>query len=59
MVNQFKGHDEIYLDDKTVLDYFGMKGSSEWANIGYGALFFVFFFTMTGLSLTYKQHVTR
>ena len=47
MINQYRGSDVQVYGDQGVLEYYSLKGASEWAFLGYAALTFVFFFAVT------------
>ncbi|KAK9815892.1 hypothetical protein WJX72_011513 [[Myrmecia] bisecta] len=60
MVNQFE-HSEPsdFLGSKGVLDYYSLAGTSKWAFLGYEFAFFVSFFLLAYLALSYKKHGNR
>jgi len=59
MVNQF-GHSNLIVPyNGNILVFFGIGGQDKWANLGYEALFFVGFFTLAVLSLTFIKHQQR
>ena len=59
MVNQFSGHNAIYLEGKTVLQVFGLSHVNKWHYIGYQWIFFVVFFTGAWAALQYVRHQKR
>ncbi|KXZ54635.1 hypothetical protein GPECTOR_4g700 [Gonium pectorale] len=59
MVNQFKHYHQPWIGGQTVLQYYSLDGTDEWAYIGYTSLFFLFFYICTALVLTFKQYQLR
>ncbi|GLI69464.1 hypothetical protein VaNZ11_014081 [Volvox africanus] len=59
MINQFKNHQEPWIDNQTVLEYYDLVGISEWGYIGYTSLFFLFFYICTAIVLTLKKYQLR
>ena len=62
MKNQFGADDEAgvaWIGGQTVLEYYEQKYVDVWANIGYLSLFYVVFFALTLLALTYKNYAKR
>ncbi|KAJ9516890.1 hypothetical protein QJQ45_027319 [Haematococcus lacustris] len=60
MINQFEHNDVMYIGGMTVLEYFGFDGvRSKWTNVGFVALFFIFFFCSTWATLQWKNYANR
>lgn len=43
MINQFEAQDPMWINGKTVLQYYGIDNQSKWANLGYLSCFVAFF----------------
>ncbi|GLC74614.1 hypothetical protein PLESTF_001535200 [Pleodorina starrii] len=59
MINQFRNHDVPWIGGETVLQYYELEGASEWTYVGYTSLFFLFFYSVTALVLTFKRYQVR
>jgi len=59
MINHFEGQNAVFLDGKTVLEYYSLDGQSKWANFGYVCCFFVFFLTLSWAALNYRTFQKR
>jgi ABC-type polysaccharide/polyol phosphate export permease len=59
MANQFEAVDPVWIEGKTVLEYYGLKSVDKWAYIGYLSLFFLVFFVLTWTALRYKNYQQR
>jgi hypothetical protein len=43
MLNQFGANDPVWVEGKTILEFYGIQGQSMWAHLGYVAAFVAFF----------------
>ncbi len=62
MVNHFgtdELKDKIWIDGKTVLQYYSFEGASGWHQLGYLTCFLTFFTGATTLILTYSKYSKR
>lgn len=59
MVNQFEANDPIWIDGKTVLEYYSLDNQSKWANLGYVCCFFLFFLFCSWAALNYRTFQKR
>jgi len=59
MVNQFGGNDPPFQGTTSVLAAFAIEGQDKWRNLGFAALFFIFFFTCALLTMTFKKYQVR
>lgn len=59
MVNQFENNNLPYLAGKTILEFYACDGVDKWANIGYMSLFYIVFFFLTWLALSYCKFQRR
>ncbi|GAB4821435.1 hypothetical protein N2152v2_008481 [Parachlorella kessleri] len=60
MVNQFEGSNDVeFLDDQTVLEYYSLSGINKWAWLAIEFAFFLAFFFLAFLALTFVRHVKR
>eukprot|EP00877_Chromochloris_zofingiensis_P002281 jgi/Chrzof1/12053/Cz06g19180.t1 len=59
MLNQFSAHDPVWVDGRTVLQFYGIAGGSAWDNLGYTVLFFVFWVTAAWVTLATRRYQQR
>ena len=60
MVNQFGANDIVYTaDGQTVLTYFGLSNVNKSAYIGYDSLFFLVYFILAFLALSFIRWENR
>ena len=60
MINNWEDNDTIFLDGKTVLQYYGMDNEgSAWENIGILFAFYLVFISIAYLALAKLSHIKR
>lgn len=59
MTNQFSEEDPIWIDGKSVLQYYELDGIRRSNFIGFLALFFAFFFVCAWATLSFKKYSNR
>uniref|UniRef100_A0A7S0SD37 ABC transporter domain-containing protein n=1 Tax=Mantoniella antarctica TaxID=81844 RepID=A0A7S0SD37_9CHLO len=59
MINQWEDNDPIFLEGKTLLEEYDLKGSDKWGQLGALVLFFIVFFFFALLALTKVNHSRR
>eukprot|EP00775_Hariotina_reticulata_P005937 gene5937-6176_t len=59
MLNQFGAHDPVWVEGKTILEFYGIQGQSMWANLGYVAAFVAFFLACAWIALTFSRYQKR
>ncbi|CAL8464553.1 g4088 [Coccomyxa elongata] len=58
MGNQFEGNRDVLLNGKPILEFYDIN-YSKWANLGFESIFFLGFFVLAWLALSFCKHSRR
>lgn len=59
MINQWEDNDPVFLEGRTILQEYDLKGEDKWSYLGLLVAFFTIFFALAYLALSHIDHSRR